>query len=80
MARETSPAPTAATQEIARNTHEAAVGAGDVSRAMGQVQEGAHNAGEASRAVAVGSRDVDSMARQLSEAVQSFLAGLRAAA
>ncbi len=70
----------AATQEIARNTHEAAVGAGDVSRAMGQVQEGAHNAGEASRAVAVGSRDVDSMARQLSEAVQSFLAGLRAAA
>ena len=70
----------AATQEIARNTHEAAVGAGDVSRAIGEVQEGAQNAGEASQAVAVGSRDVDAMARQLSEAVQSFLAGLRSAA
>ena len=70
----------AATQEIARNTHEAAVGAGDVSRAIGEVQEGADKAGEASQAVAMGSRDVDTMARELSEAVQSFLGGLRSAA
>jgi methyl-accepting chemotaxis protein len=70
----------AATQEIARNTHDAAVGAGEVSRAIGEVQEGAQKAGEASVGVVEGSRDVDAMARGLSEAVQTFLSSLRPAA
>jgi methyl-accepting chemotaxis protein len=70
----------AATQEIARNTHEAAVGAGDVSRAIGEVQDGAQRAGAASAEVVDGSRDVEVMARELSEAVESFLGGLRSAA
>jgi methyl-accepting chemotaxis protein len=70
----------AATQEIARNTHEAAVGAGDVSRAIGEVQDGAQKAGAASVEVVGGSRDVEVMARELSEAVESFLGGLRSAA
>ena len=70
----------AATQEIARSTHEAAIGAGDVSRAIGEVQEGSQKAGAASSDVVTGSKDVDSMVRELSDAVQSFLVGLRAAA
>ena len=70
----------AATQEIARNTHDAAVGAGEVSRGIGEVQDGAQKAGEASAGVVEGSRDVDAMARGLSEAVQTFLSGLRSAA
>ena len=69
----------AATQEIARNTHEAAVGAGDVSRAIGEVQEGSHKAGQASGEVVVVSRELDSQANDLRDAVQAFLGGLRAA-
>ncbi len=69
----------AATQEIARNTHEAAVGAGDVSRAIGEVQEGSLQAGEASGKVVTVSQALDRQAKDLREAVQIFLDGLRAA-
>ncbi len=69
----------AATQEIARNTHEAAVGAGDVSRAIGEVQEGSLQAGEASGKVVAVSQALDRQAKDLREAVQIFLDGLRAA-
>ena len=69
----------AATQEIARNTHEAAVGAGDVSRAIGEVQDGAQRAGVASGEVVNASRDLDRQARELRQAVQAFLGGLKAA-
>ena len=69
----------AATQEISRNTHEAARGTQSVSSTIVGVTQGAGMTGEASGHVLAASGELSSMAERLKTEVESFLAGIRAA-
>ena len=69
----------AATQEIARNVQQAAVGTQEVSSNIAGVTNAADSAGEASRTALGAAGDLNSQAEALVRAVDQFLGRLRAA-
>jgi hypothetical protein len=68
----------AATQEIARNTNEAANGAQDVSRNISDVLFGAQQTGEASKNVVSAAQELGRQSVTLQQEVQTFLTSVRA--
>ncbi|MGE4048100.1 MAG: protoglobin domain-containing protein [Acetobacteraceae bacterium] len=69
----------AATQEIARNVHEAAGGTGQVAAGIGTVSQAARETGEAAATVLSASDDLGTSATTLREEVDTFLSRIRAA-
>ena len=68
-----------ATREISRNVQEAAFSTGDVSNALGAVIDAAEHTGSASSQVLAASGELSRRAAALSEDVDQFLRGIRAA-
>ncbi|HWK47895.1 MAG TPA: methyl-accepting chemotaxis protein [Stellaceae bacterium] len=69
----------AATQEIARNVQQAAQGTGEVTENIGTVKQASADAGAAARNVLAAADDVSRHAVDLSQEVDGFLAGVKAA-
>jgi methyl-accepting chemotaxis protein len=69
----------AATQEIARNVHEAADGTNQVSQNITAVNQAAERTGDAAKQVLGAAHEVSQKSDELRDHVQSFLAGVKSA-
>jgi methyl-accepting chemotaxis protein len=67
------------TQQITRNTHDAALGAGDVTRTIAGVDEAAKATGHAASNVLSSARELAEQAESLRNEIGQFLTGIRAA-
>jgi methyl-accepting chemotaxis protein len=67
------------TQQITRNTHDAAIGAGDVTRTIAGVDEAAKATGYAASNVLSSARELAEQAESLRNEIGQFLSGMRAA-